>query len=203
MIQSLKPKSKAVNYLTKNRFLSKQVMVKKADIYEEELRKKEILEAALDCFLQFGYSKTSMDDIAKKAGLSRPLLYLKFKNKEDLFTAIFLYLMEGRYEASEEVLKTKLNAKEKLIRISEILLIEPWAKVAGHPMTSDYYEACSRLSPKVMEKYERFVIKSVQSVLGDKETAEIFFLAMDGMSADLPSVKILKRRMEILIDKFV
>ena len=178
-------------------------MVKKADVLEEETRRKEILEAALDCFLQFGYSKTSMDDIAKKANLSRPLLYLKFKNKEDLFTEIFNYLLEGRYESSEEVLKTNLSPKEKLIRISEILLIEPWSKVAGRPMTSDYYEACSRLSPKVMEKYEKFIIKSVQTILGDKESAEIFFLAMDGMSADLPTVKTLRRRMEILIGKFV
>ena len=31
------------------------------------------------CFLQFGYAKTSMDDVASNANLSRPLIYLRFK----------------------------------------------------------------------------------------------------------------------------
>ena len=48
----------------------------------KEKRRTAILAAALKCFLQFGYAKTSMDDVAKEANLSRPLIYLKFKNKE-------------------------------------------------------------------------------------------------------------------------
>ena len=68
-----------------------------------EDRKKDILDAALHCFLNFGYSKTSMDDVAKKAGISRPLIYLKFKNKEDLLLGLFDYVMEGRLEEAEKI----------------------------------------------------------------------------------------------------
>ncbi|TGK55909.1 TetR/AcrR family transcriptional regulator [Leptospira wolffii] len=169
----------------------------------DEERRKEILDAALHCFLQFGYSKTSMDDIAKQAELSRPLLYLKFKNKEDLFQGIFEHLMEGCYPKAEETLKEKLSPKEKLSRICEILLLEPWTKIEGHPKSREFYETCSKLSPESVERYEHRVVKSLQSVLGDKEKAEVFFLAMEGMSADIPSTKVLRKRMSILIDSFL
>ena len=39
-------------------------------------------------FLRFGYRKTSMDDIARAAGVSRQALYLWFPNKEALFCAV-------------------------------------------------------------------------------------------------------------------
>jgi AcrR family transcriptional regulator len=48
-------------------------------------RKTAILVAAEAVFLKFGYRKTSMDDVAKAADVSRQGLYLHFANKEDLF----------------------------------------------------------------------------------------------------------------------
>ncbi|TGJ98446.1 TetR/AcrR family transcriptional regulator [Leptospira langatensis] len=168
----------------------------------DEDRKKEILDAALYCFLQFGYSKTSMDDIAKKAELSRPLLYLKFKNKEDLFESIFDFTLEGRYVEADKVLKEKLPPNEKLFRICELILIEPWAKIEGHPKTDEFYEACSKLSPKSTEKYERQIRKYAHAVLGDKEAAETFYLSLEGLSADLPKLKTLTKRVRILVDRF-
>ena len=62
----------------------------------DEQRRRRILDAALHCFLQFGYGKTSMDDVAKKAGLSRPSLYLKFSSKDDLFLGVIAYVNDGR-----------------------------------------------------------------------------------------------------------
>jgi AcrR family transcriptional regulator len=61
----------------------------------DEKRRTQILEAALYCFLTFDFGKTSMDDIANRAGVSRPLIYLKFKNKDELFAGVFDYLTAG------------------------------------------------------------------------------------------------------------
>lgn len=48
-----------------------------------------VCKAALECLKRLGLEKTSMSDIAKEAGISRPTLYKYFKNKNDvLFTAI-------------------------------------------------------------------------------------------------------------------
>lgn len=48
-----------------------------------------LLEAALTVFYHRGVAHTSLDAIAKAAGVTRGALYWHFKNKEDLFDALF------------------------------------------------------------------------------------------------------------------
>jgi len=55
--------------------------MRKTDLELDRERRNQILAAALHCFLQFGYAKTSMDDVASNANLSSPLIYLRFKSK--------------------------------------------------------------------------------------------------------------------------
>lgn len=47
-----------------------------------------ILDAAFQAFAAYGYRRTSMDDIARAAGISRSALYLHFDNKEDIFRSL-------------------------------------------------------------------------------------------------------------------
>lgn len=54
----------------------------------KEARKDNIIDAALQVFAQKGYADTTMTDIAKKAGVSTPVLYGYFKTKEDLLFEI-------------------------------------------------------------------------------------------------------------------
>ncbi len=50
-------------------------------------RRKQLLDAAFGVFMRFGFRKTSMDEVARAAELSRQGLYLHFATKEDLFRA--------------------------------------------------------------------------------------------------------------------
>ncbi len=51
-------------------------------------KKAAVLKAALRLFLEQGYGNTSMDAIAREAGVSKATLYAHLKNKEELFAAI-------------------------------------------------------------------------------------------------------------------
>lgn len=51
-------------------------------------KQKTILDAAWAAFSVYGFRKTSMDDIARAAGMSRPALYLHYKNKDDIFRSL-------------------------------------------------------------------------------------------------------------------
>ena len=53
-----------------------------------EVRKKEIMDTALELFAIEGFDKTSISKIAAKAGISKGLLYNYFSSKEDLIKSI-------------------------------------------------------------------------------------------------------------------
>ena len=55
-----------------------------ADSNEGGARRAAILETAMRVFLRYGFKKTSMDDLARAAGLSRQGLYLHYRTKEEL-----------------------------------------------------------------------------------------------------------------------
>jgi AcrR family transcriptional regulator len=55
--------------------------------YREEVRKK-IVEAAYSLFLQKGYHRTTMEEIASHLGVTKPAIYQYFPGKEDLYAAV-------------------------------------------------------------------------------------------------------------------
>lgn len=57
-------------------------------------RQDAILNAAYQAFSTYGYRRTSMDDIAQGAGMSRSALYLHWRNKEDLFRSLAIRYFE-------------------------------------------------------------------------------------------------------------
>jgi AcrR family transcriptional regulator len=174
----------------------------KAKTINIEERKKDILDAALHCFLNFGYSKTSMDDVAKKAGISRPLIYLKFKNKEDLLIGLFDHIMEGPLAEAAEIPKSQLSKKEKLQKLVEVLKIGPWGKISGCSMSQEFFSTCCALDEKHFESFEKQKMKILADILGDKTEAEVFAMASEGFLDDHPSCTVLKKRFEILVEKF-
>src|ERR1700752_1365545 len=53
-----------------------------------EIKRAAILEAAQKMFSQYGYRRTSIDDIAREAEIAKGTVYLSFKSKEEIFRAL-------------------------------------------------------------------------------------------------------------------
>lgn len=56
-----------------------------AIIVEHEKRKREILDKALDIFMEEGYEDVTFQKIADRCGITRTTLYIYFKNKREIF----------------------------------------------------------------------------------------------------------------------
>ena len=166
-------------------------------------RRRQILVAAEWCFLNFGYAKTTFDDIAKRASISRPLIYRKFKSKEELFAGVFEDGFAERFPRAEAAMASKGPKRERLFRTMEALLLEPWASMVNAPMASEFYQTCVRLFPQVEAKHEKLILKLLQTILETRENAELFMLSVDGLEGDMPTAAILRRRMHLLIERFV
>src|SRR5213592_2395775 len=55
-----------------------------------ERRRPLVLDAAFKLFLERGYEGTSMEAVARAAGVSKPVVYSCFPSKEALFTALLM-----------------------------------------------------------------------------------------------------------------
>ena len=51
-------------------------------------RRKEILDKSTECFIKFGFNKTTLDEIGESIGFNKAALYYYFKNKEELFIQV-------------------------------------------------------------------------------------------------------------------
>ncbi len=51
-------------------------------------RRDQILDASRSLFSHYGYKKTTVDDIARAAGVTKPTIYAYFKNKEDILLSL-------------------------------------------------------------------------------------------------------------------
>ena len=70
-------------------------------------KEKLILDAAINLFNSKGFHATTMDDVAKTAGISKGLSYFYYKNKEDLYLAVTKKGFDGLKEIFRDVFKGK------------------------------------------------------------------------------------------------
>lgn len=62
-------------------------------------RKQAIMDTALEMFAENGYDSSSISKIAKKAGVSKGLMYNYFESKEDLLTSIMMDGLDEMFSA--------------------------------------------------------------------------------------------------------
>ena len=162
------------------------------DVKEPEIRRAEIMDAAMLLFIEQGYTNTTTQDIVDKVNISRGLLYYHFKNKEDI-----LYCLVERY--SEKLLrdihvivndddKTAIEKIRAFIDATIISTDNVSAEGTELQKTVDLEEnryMLDKLSHKLIEKltiyFERIINQGISekvfSVKYPSETAEFLMTA--------------------------
>ena len=82
----------------------------------KEDRPQEITEAALAAFAESGYAATKVDEVAKRAGVSKGLLYLYFKTKEDLFKAVIRSFVVPKIDELTAIIDSSELSSEEFLR---------------------------------------------------------------------------------------
>ncbi|KGX84816.1 TetR/AcrR family transcriptional regulator [Pontibacillus marinus] len=80
----------------------------------------QIIDAAVEVIAENGYHSSQVSKIAKKAGVADGTIYLYFKNKEDILVSLFQEKMGEFISSIEDEIKTKSNAKQKLLTLIEM-----------------------------------------------------------------------------------
>ena len=72
----------------------------------KEARPGELLDAALDLFVEKGFAATRVEEVAARAGVSKGTLFLYFQSKEELFKAVVRENISGRFKEWGEEFET-------------------------------------------------------------------------------------------------
>lgn len=120
---------------------------------EADPRRRALLEAAVGVFTRYGYRKTSMDEVARAAGISRQGLYLHFPTKEDLFRAGVKHTLESGIQAAT----ASLRDGERSLEARLVGAFDAWVGRFVGTMgagAADLHEAASALIGPMIEEHE-------------------------------------------------
>lgn len=89
-----------------------------------EYRVEDLIAAALETFSKNGYKSSSLADVAKKAGVTKGVVYYYFKDKEHLLIEALTHSLESAKSAETQLHQTGLGNREKL----RMALISGWTR---------------------------------------------------------------------------
>ncbi|MDR3144772.1 MAG: TetR/AcrR family transcriptional regulator [Treponema sp.] len=92
-------------------------------VVEHEKRRRDILEKALDVFMEEGYEDVTFQKIADRCNITRTTLYIYFRNKKEIFNYSIKQLLGEMEENLLRVRKNKnLNCADKLIQVLSFII---------------------------------------------------------------------------------
>lgn len=146
-------------------------------------RRARILEGALKVFLAYGFNRTTMDDIARAAELSRPALYLVFRNKTDIYRAIARCLLAECARRAEAALAEEGPLIDRLDRLVEAALFSMLKDIEAAPHGPDLLDRKNSLAGDVIAEWRAGMDAALEAAFSREAQENGVDLAARGLSA--------------------
>ena len=92
----------------------------------KQARPGELLNAALDLFVEKGFSATRVEEVAARAGVSKGTLFLYFQSKEDLFKAVVRENIANQFPTWQEEFVAFEGSSSDMLRYA---LVSWWERI--------------------------------------------------------------------------
>lgn len=145
-----------------------------------ELRRKAILTSALAVFGRYGFRKTSMDEVARAAEISRQGLYLHFATKEELFRALVAHMLGTCFADADAVLRDPALSLEKKLAGAFGEWMGRHVGMVGKD-AADLIQAAHSLMGDEIREFEKRNLEAITKTLGKTDLAAAY--ATRGISA--------------------
>ena len=171
----------------------------------------DIIKAAFTQFIQYGFQKTTMADIAVATGISRPSIYTYFENKEEIFKATCIWTNELSYENVKKILDNDREGWKINQKIEAALfeyygnLLEITQSPHGNEIYDEHHRLCGEITQQNTKKLcnllTQALIKANENgeinldIIGAsaQSYAEILQLSVVGLKSKLTPLKLLKK----------
>ncbi|MHA4869944.1 TetR/AcrR family transcriptional regulator [Duganella sp. PWIR1] len=131
----------------------------------KDARPKELLAAALDLFEERGFASTRLEDVARRAGVSKGTLYLYFSNKEDLFEKVVRdSLRAAMVDADGHAEDSSVHSADLLCEV----MVNWWQRIRASRMSSTLkvLAAEARNFPELVALYNDQVLERSARLIG-------------------------------------
>jgi len=169
-------------------------------------RRTAVLESALVTFARFGYRKTSMEEVARAADISRPGLYFLFTSKEALFRAAVTQALERDIAAVERVLADAARPlRERLLAA-----FDQWAGRYIGPLSRDVailiednpglLGSVTQTAPRRFEKLVTDALSAESARATAARVAQTLISTSIGIKHQVTSRKVYLDRLDVALD---
>jgi len=149
--------------------LSKLISHTRATVHAKRERRKEarpgeLLAAALELFVEKGFTATKAEEVARRAGVSKGTLFLYFASKEELFKAVVRENIAGRFPEWNAELEAFTGSTAELLRHFMSLW---WIRVGSTKTSGITKLMMSEASnfPELAAFYQKEVIEPGQNLI--------------------------------------
>jgi AcrR family transcriptional regulator len=125
-------------------------------------RRAQLLDAALEVFVANGYHSAAMDDIAERAGVSKPVLYQHFPSKLDLYLALLDQTCDTVIDAVREALQGSPDNNKQRVQATMDVFYAYVANAGGAFRL--VFESDLVNEPAVRERVDRVTTESAESI---------------------------------------
>jgi AcrR family transcriptional regulator len=123
-----------------------------------------ILKAALDLFIRYGIKRTSIDDIAREAGIAKGTLYLYYKSKDALFAAVAETICAERLAMAREASAGTGSMVDRLVAILDSQFGVMCRLIAESPHVAELTESRA-FAAATYDKHDRDIEALIEEVL--------------------------------------
>ncbi len=185
---------------------------------DQDDKRERVLTAAQECFTLYGFKRTAMDDIARKASISRAAVYLLFPNKEAIFRTLSEELHNAALMRAEAALRAEGALGERLVAAFEGKDLELMELVQSSAHGVELVDLKYSIGADIAEQAERRFTALLAQALDQAEQqeelafdqigleahqcAELLFLAAYGLKRPPSSLTLYRQRLAQLIQVF-
>jgi len=129
------------------------------------VRRQHIIKVAISVFLQYGYARTTLADIARAAGLARTALYLMFSDKEAIFSAVVEAMVAEKLSDIRHGLPERSSFDARLRFACESWGAEGFELVQAHPDAKDMFDLGFTSVCKSYSAFEELLVEIIREPL--------------------------------------
>jgi len=158
-------------------------ILKETEERPEDAKRARVLEGALQVFLAYGFSRTTMDDIARAVDISRPALYLLFRNKADIFRAVEQELLAKSRVNACAALRGEGELSQRLLAALDQSLFQLLRKVFESPHGDELVDFNNQIAADLVAEWRQLMVERFARCIGEEAQRRGVKLEDRGLSA--------------------